>query len=80
MKFRPRFSVRTLAIVVMLVCAYFSAWEATKRYGVRKMWYGVATSPLPCIIRYDLGSRDAPDDIYYSVWLFGPEVKVLDVK
>jgi hypothetical protein len=33
-RFRPRFSVRTLAIFVTLVCAYFGAWEATKRYGV----------------------------------------------
>lgn len=33
---RPRFSIRTLAIVVTLVCAYFGAWEATKRYGVNE--------------------------------------------
>ena len=33
MRFRPRWSIRTLAIVVTLVCAYFRAWEATKRYG-----------------------------------------------
>src|SRR5687767_5305396 len=32
MKYRPRFSVRSLAIVVTLVCAYFGAWEATKRH------------------------------------------------
>ena len=32
---RLRFSVRTLAILVTLVCAYFGAWEATKRWGVR---------------------------------------------
>jgi hypothetical protein len=31
---RPRFTVRTLAIVVSLVCAYFGAWEVTKRNGV----------------------------------------------
>jgi hypothetical protein len=31
MKFRPRFTVRTLAIVVTLACAYFGAWEATVR-------------------------------------------------
>ena len=36
MKFRPRFSLRTLAIVVTLVCAYFGAWEATKKYGIRR--------------------------------------------
>jgi hypothetical protein len=32
--FRPRFSLRTLGVVVTLICAYFGAWEATKRYGV----------------------------------------------
>jgi hypothetical protein len=35
MKFRPRFTVRTLAIFVTLVCAYFAAWDATKRYGIQ---------------------------------------------
>ena len=34
MKFRPRFSVRTLAIVVTLVCLYFGAWDLTKRRGI----------------------------------------------
>ena len=29
----PRFSLRTLALLVTLVCAYFGAWEATKKYG-----------------------------------------------
>jgi hypothetical protein len=33
-RFRPRFSVRTLAIFVTLVCAYFGAWEATKYYAL----------------------------------------------
>ena len=31
--FSPRFSVRTLAIFVTLACAYFGAWEVTKKYG-----------------------------------------------
>ena len=31
---RPRFSLRTLTVVVTLVCAYFAAWEATKKFGV----------------------------------------------
>jgi hypothetical protein len=34
MRLRPRFTIRTLAIFVTLVCAYFGAWEATKRYAV----------------------------------------------
>jgi hypothetical protein len=33
-RFRPRFSVRTLAIFVTLVCAYFGVWEATKRWAI----------------------------------------------
>jgi hypothetical protein len=32
MKIRPRFNLRTLAVVVTLICAYFAAWEATKNY------------------------------------------------
>ena len=47
MKFRPRFSVRTLAIFVTLVCAYFGAWEATKRYGVVDER---ETSPAPFVV------------------------------
>ena len=31
-RFRPRFSLRTLFVFVTLVCAYFGAWEATKRH------------------------------------------------
>ena len=59
MKFRPRFTVRTLAIVVTLVCAYFGAWEATKRYGTTDEhsqlsnldpWIGDEESPLPFVV------------------------------
>ena len=32
-RWRPRFSVRTLVIVVTLVCCYLGLWEATKRQG-----------------------------------------------
>jgi hypothetical protein len=54
-----RFAVRTLAIFVTLVCAYFGAWEATKKYGVPSSFefpptHGVrASSPAPFVIRYD---------------------------
>lgn len=33
-RFNFRFSVRTLAIFLTLVCVYFGAWEATKKYGI----------------------------------------------
>lgn len=64
---RPRFSVRMLAIVVTLVCAYFGAWEATKRYGLSsritvvgwsrdandKPYVIVERSPLPFVMSCD---------------------------
>jgi hypothetical protein len=31
-RFRPRFSIRTLLIVVTLVCCYAASWGPTKRY------------------------------------------------
>src|SRR5689334_13207029 len=31
--FRPRFTLRTLAIAPTLVCAFLGAWEATKKAG-----------------------------------------------
>ena len=49
---RPRFSVRTLAIVVTLVCVYFAAWEATKRYGLKAIPNG-SVSPMPFIVGSD---------------------------
>jgi hypothetical protein len=42
---RPRFSLRTLAILVTLVCAYFGAWEATKRSTTQ-----YEKSPAPFIV------------------------------
>ena len=50
---RPRFSLRTLAIVVTLLCAYFAAWEATKRLGVTAVSKGKPghDSPFPLIVR-----------------------------
>lgn len=31
---RPRFSLRTLFVLVTLMCVYFAAWEVTKRNGI----------------------------------------------
>src|SRR5262245_9952128 len=31
MRFRPRFTLRTLAILVTVTCGYLGAWEVTKR-------------------------------------------------
>jgi len=33
-RWRPRFSIRSLVVVVTLAATYFACWDATKRYGV----------------------------------------------
>jgi hypothetical protein len=63
-RYIPRFTLRTLAIVVTLVCAYVGLWEETKRYGVpspsvyttqgdferESLYILKAYSPLPLIV------------------------------
>ena len=83
MKVRPRFSVRTLAIVVTLVCAYFAAWGPTKKYGVPRIQArGLGqtsvpvASPAPFVLKsveYDRDS-DYPYLIRYHLWFFGPVI------
>ena len=87
-RFRPRFSVRTLAIFVTLVCAYFGAWEATKRFGVPKGNVGHrslgdayaavinAWSPVPFLIICNETSPFDDDSQRYYLWLFGPTIKL----
>jgi len=86
-RLRPRFSLRTLAFVVTLACAYFAAWEATKRYALPKHFlvYGGFTdtySPLPFVVRADEevmvlnGSPVMRTNHYYYFWLLGPMVKL----
>jgi hypothetical protein len=77
MKLRPRLSVRTLAIVVTLVCAYLGAWEATKRYGVDESWN--ETSLAPFIIRRNRGgliNGRWTERTTYWLWLLGPKIKL----
>jgi hypothetical protein len=87
MKFRPpRFSVRTRAIVVTLVCAYFGAWEATKKWGVpppaqtissSSVWPAVivhGNSPCPFIVRKYVVQGEGRTE--YHFWFFGLEVKL----
>ena len=56
--------MRTLAIVVTLVCAYLGTWDATKNFGVPEShpwsnpimpepWIVAADAPLPLIVRCD---------------------------
>ena len=54
-RWRPKFSVRTLVIVVTLVCCYLGAWEATKTWGIPAIPVSAyqaseLTSPCPFVI------------------------------
>jgi len=85
-RFHPRFSVRALAIFVTLVCAYFGAWEATKRYGtasdpeLKTLDSLFLQTPAPFLIVQDesdpavkraYGSRYHPYVRRYYLWFFG---------
>ena len=84
MKLRPRFSVRSLVILVTVVCMYFGLWEITKRQA--------GDSPGPLVIRRHmlrtiagkarmsggstgLISYDERVTCYF-LWLFGPTFKI----
>jgi hypothetical protein len=88
--FRPRFSLRTLAIFIAIVGAYFGAWEATKRFGARvpttsnRFFEKISDSPAPFLLREQThfldNSFSEPTTVYY-LWLVGPKWKLpLDSK
>src|SRR5688500_4247346 len=72
---RRRFTLRSLAIVVTLVCAYFGSWPLTRKYGVpqyipiiprwqtKKEYLANADSPAPLIVRQDFIGFEKPATI-----------------
>lgn len=92
MKLRLRFSVRTLVIVLTLVCAYFGAWEATKNRGTiihewEKRAENEPTSAeaiLPLVIAQNeiVVTHPKPNSTVmtgtrrYYLWLFGPKIRL----
>ena len=77
-RWRPRFSVRTLVILVTLVCCYAACWGPTKTKGVEDVDNHVwpasheavsATMPLVVEIKW-FGGR-----LYYF-WFFGYVAKL----
>ena len=93
--FRPRFSIRALAIFVTLICAYFGAWEFTKRNAKTREWatiYGDndqplfisgATVPMPFVVIRDEVQYRIPAKEQHRrrvyVWLFGPMFRLVDL-
>jgi len=85
---RPRFSVKTLAIMVTLTCVYFGAWEATTEWGCPQVlgayWDGTSvSSPMPFLVVRSVftikqsrrGFYADTDDTYY-LWFFGYFVRL----
>lgn len=86
-RLRPRFSVRTLAIFMTLVCCYFGALEAAKKYGCNvpmqveidgelltlvHTHFNFEHSPAPLVVYQDGHFEDGT----YYLWLFGPKIKL----
>ena len=86
-RWRPRFSVRTLVIVVTLVCCYAACWGPTNKWGVadverslgvRRTWRP-SSVPLPLIVVVDeWGSQEGVLDIYRRpyLWCFGRVIEL----
>jgi hypothetical protein len=85
-RWRPRFSVRTLAIVVTLVCCYAACWGPTKRWGVREAcefeyrehagWYCRPVAPfLVRLTEIPHNNLEPPKNCYYF-WFFGYVAKL----
>src|SRR5262245_44551664 len=68
-RFRPRFSLRTLAIIVTLVCAYFGSWESTKRCGVK--YPAFQDCPAPFVVATNTRLVWRMETRSYDLWAFG---------
>jgi len=86
-RWRPRFSVRTLVIVVTLVCCYAACWRPTNEQGIYdvelhlglRRTYRPSSTPLPLIVVVDeWGSKDGVLDIYRRpyLWCFGRVIEL----
>jgi hypothetical protein len=70
----PRFSVRTLVILVTLVCCYAACWGPTKEYGVeavasRRIVIGYKADPIP-IAPLLVAERTGKHSHRYYFWFF----------
>ena len=87
---RLRFTLRTLAIVVTLVCCYAACWGPTKKWGPTALGggeYTVAVAPLivetansppynSALVVFPNGETAISGRRYYYVWFFGHVTKL----
>ena len=83
-RFRPRFSIRTLAILLTLVCCYAACWGPTKTRGVADVtayiddpmslgWNASANTPF--VVGIDVLEMEHTKRRYYF-WFFGYVAKL----
>ena len=83
---RPKLTMCRMLVVVLLIAAYFGAWEATKREAARReiethsvwtVWNGTYSSPAPFLVKkhFVVSPWDPRKDEYhcykYKLWFFG---------
>jgi len=73
-RWRPRWSVRILLIVITLICAYLACWVPTKTQGVEDVLVHVYGVPLDDInpdyvVRGSVGMED--NNLYYDEYIVG---------
>ena len=78
-RFRPRFSIRTLAIFVTLVCCYAACWGPTKTWGVyivapgRRQGCTISQSAVAPLV-VTIYESDGKQRYYF--WFFGYVAKL----
>ncbi len=85
-RWRPRFSVRTLVILVTLVCCYAACWGPTKTRGraqvekATKLWVADSSAVAPLIVAIDgvkfVGRVETRGHRHYYFWFFGYVAKL----
>ena len=82
-RWRPRWSIRILLIVITLICAYLACWGPTKRQGVADVkehfsypTFHLFPSPeLPLVVSTD-DYYGRPPTRHYYFWFFGYVAKL----
>jgi hypothetical protein len=85
-RFVPQFSLRTLAVFVLILSAYFGAWEATKLRGVPHFPSDAhVVCPAPFIVQVDELAHEQDDQYVihlfdqrsFHFWFFGIRAKLM---
>jgi hypothetical protein len=72
-RFSPRFSIRTLAIFLTLVCVYFGAWKETERRSHTSVrFYAHGRGRIPCgthsIVPFVVKAREYDEQKSKHTW------------